>query len=118
MITKDKAIDIVQMFDFFQGQRAGRELWQNKPFDVQEQDIKNFQRHCEELLEYLQADGKDTNVPSKWIPCSERLPEENGRYLCYSNNGRMEVYSFANDLYKVEYDFIDRRKKSRLLRLQ
>lgn len=25
--------------------------------------------------------GKDTNVPSKWIPVSKRLPEEEGHYL-------------------------------------
>ena len=23
------------------------------------------------------------NNPDKWIPCSERMPEEGGRYLCY-----------------------------------
>ena len=26
-------------------------------------------------------DGKDTNVPSNWIPCSERLPEEGKEVL-------------------------------------
>lgn len=26
--------------------------------------------------------GKDNNVPGKWIPVTERLPEENGYYLC------------------------------------
>jgi hypothetical protein len=25
--------------------------------------------------EFEKTDGRDTNVPSKWIPCSERLPE-------------------------------------------
>ena len=25
-------------------------------------------------------DAKDTNVPGKWIPCSERLPEVDGMY--------------------------------------
>ena len=27
--------------------------------------------------------AKDINVPSKWIPVSERLPEKNVRVLCY-----------------------------------
>ena len=53
MITKEKAIEIVQKFDFFYGQRAGRELWAIKPKEVQDEDIKNFHKDCELLLEYL-----------------------------------------------------------------
>ena len=29
----------------------------------------------------IKALGKDTNVPTKWIPVSERLPERGGHYL-------------------------------------
>ena len=48
-----------------------------------------------------------------WIPCSERLPEEDGEYLCtryfkYSERSIVEVLSFANDLYKQDqYDFCE-----------
>lgn len=28
-------------------------------------------------------DAKDTNVPGKWIPCSERLPKDGENVLCY-----------------------------------
>ena len=42
MITKEQAIDILEKFDFFQGQRAGRELWNDKPKDVQDKDIAIF----------------------------------------------------------------------------
>lgn len=31
---------------------------------------------------------KDTNVPSKWIPVTERLPEEEGWYLVYTTPNR------------------------------
>ena len=55
MITKKQAIDILERFDFFQGQRAGRELWNDKPFDVQEQDIKDFSRDCKLLIEYVKG---------------------------------------------------------------
>ena len=53
MITKEKAIEIVQKLDFFYGQRAGRELWARKPRLVQDEDVQSFHRDCEALLEYL-----------------------------------------------------------------
>lgn len=52
-ITKEQAIDILDKFDFFQGQRAGRELWNEKPFEVQEQDIKDFSNGVALLKEYI-----------------------------------------------------------------
>lgn len=55
MLTKEQAIDILERFDFFQGQRAGRELWNDKPFDVQEQDIADFSRDVALLKEYINA---------------------------------------------------------------
>jgi hypothetical protein len=53
MITKSQAIDIVEKFEFFQGQRAGRELWLTKSREVQDEDIKNFVRDCILLKEFL-----------------------------------------------------------------
>ena len=52
----------------------------------------------------------------KWIPCSERLPEEDGEYLVlYYTRSKYKPYvydvmSFANDLYKIDdYDFFDKK---------
>ena len=39
MIDFDKIIDGIEMIEFF-NQRAGRELWMNKPKDIQEEDLK------------------------------------------------------------------------------
>jgi hypothetical protein len=55
MITKEKAIEIVQKFDFFQGQRAGRELWFDKPRWTQEEDLEDFHQDCCDLLEYIKG---------------------------------------------------------------
>lgn len=64
MITKEQAIDIINKFEFFQGQRAGRELWTSKAKEVQDQDITNFNSDCERLLEYI----KGTALPEKfWL---------------------------------------------------
>ena len=53
MITKEKAIEILDRMEFFQGQRAGRELWNEKPFEIQERDIKNFLNDIALLKEYI-----------------------------------------------------------------
>ena len=37
MIDFDKIIDGIEMIEFF-NQRAGRELWMNKPKDIQEEE--------------------------------------------------------------------------------
>ena len=53
MITKEEALDILDRFEFFQGQRAGRELWFHKPFEVQEKDLADFSRDCRLLIEFI-----------------------------------------------------------------
>ena len=53
MITKAEAINIVEKFEFFQGQRAGRELWASKEYSIQEADLVNFRQDCYDLLDYI-----------------------------------------------------------------
>lgn len=48
-----EVIDILDKMQFFQGQRAGRELWNEKPFNIQEQDIDNFNRHIRTIRDYI-----------------------------------------------------------------
>ena len=62
------AIDILDKWEFFYGQRAGRELWAEKPTEVQNEDIANFCRGLRLVREALER--------TRWIPCSERLPED------------------------------------------
>lgn len=38
---------------------------------------KDRKRLMKKLENFLGDDAKDTHVPGKWIPCSERLPENN-----------------------------------------
>jgi hypothetical protein len=70
-ITKEQAIDILDKFDFFQGQRAGRELWNGKPYEVQEEDIKAFSRDVAELKAYI-ADV----VPKSEVEAMQRMYDE------------------------------------------
>ena len=48
-----EVIDILEKMNFFQGQRAGRELWNDKPTNVQEQDIDNFNRDIRTIRDYI-----------------------------------------------------------------
>ena len=48
-----KAFDILEKFDFFYGQRAGRELWNKKPVDVQDKDIKTFSNNVALLKDFI-----------------------------------------------------------------
>lgn len=46
--------DILDKFEFFQGQRAGRELWNDKPKEVQDKDIADFIKDINYIRSYLQ----------------------------------------------------------------
>lgn len=54
-IKTSEVLDILDKLQFFQGQRAGRELWLDKPPVVQEQDLDNFNRDIEKIRSYIQA---------------------------------------------------------------
>ena len=48
-----KALDILDKFEFFGGQRAGRLLWFDKPADIQEKDIDGFNRDIDFLKAFI-----------------------------------------------------------------
>lgn len=64
-----KALETLDKLDFFQGQRAGRELWFDKPFEVQEQDITDFSKG----IEFVK------NVITDALALIRELTEENER---------------------------------------
>ena len=49
-----KVFDILDKMELFQGQRAGRELWNDKPKEVQDKDISDFVRDINYIRSYLQ----------------------------------------------------------------
>lgn len=48
-----KAFEILDKFEFFGGRRAGRELWFNKPTDIQDKDIGAFLRDLDFLKQFI-----------------------------------------------------------------
>lgn len=49
-----KVFDILDKIEFFQGQRAGRELWNDKSKEVQDKDIADFIKDINYIRSYLQ----------------------------------------------------------------
>ena len=93
-MTIDRVNDILDKWEFFHGQRAGRELWADKPKEVQDKDIANFCRDLGLVREALER--------QRWIPCSERMPETNGEdvsYLVYVPSfGAVDVADYHPDV--------------------
>lgn len=59
---------------------------------IEKQKIDNdaYCRLCIDSMKELieeQPSVTDTNVGGKWVPCSERLPEESGEYLVWYDCG-------------------------------
>lgn len=87
-----KAFDILNKFEFFGGQRAGRELWFNKPSDVQNKDIGSFLRDINFLRQFIndqQMDIKrlEDDVKSQDDSITSLLSIVNSNY----QNGRIDA---------------------------
>lgn len=80
----EKILEILDKLQFFGGQRAGRELWNDKSREVQDEDIVSFNRDIEYLKDIIRKhmSGKDKDVTAKdgWIPVECKLPKTNGIY--------------------------------------
>ena len=46
-------LEILDKMEFFQGQRAGRELWASKPEKIQNEDIESFNRDIQKIRDYV-----------------------------------------------------------------
>lgn len=55
MIKSDleEILDILEKWDFFYGQRSGRELWNDKPREIQDKDVKNFKRDLDKITKFI-----------------------------------------------------------------
>ena len=78
----EHAQDILNKWQFFYGQRAGRELWAHKPKDVQDQDITDFNRDVEIVRSAIEAEPVRHG---RWV---ER-PNTKGQVYC-SECGTLE----------------------------
>lgn len=56
-----------------------------------------FEEATERILEIIRSYRNDG-----WIPCSERLPEENGNYICTMQSGEVMVCRYGCNVPKTE----------------
>lgn len=59
----EEVMDILNKWEFFYGQRAGRELWADKSRKVQDEDIESFNRDVAKV----KAAIEDLRPKGKWI---------------------------------------------------
>lgn len=52
-VTFEEIMDILDKWDFMLGQRAGRELWADKPRHVQDIDLADFKRDLETVRSFI-----------------------------------------------------------------
>ena len=69
MTREEAIIDILEKWSFFFGQRAGRELWGDKPKGVQDQDIIDFNREMEIVCSALRPITREQveKMRGEWI---------------------------------------------------
>ena len=65
MIDREKVIDGLERLRFF-NQRAGRELWADKPHDVQEKDIANADAVYADALALLKEQEERYKKLAEW----------------------------------------------------
>ena len=94
MLTKYEALDILDRMEFFQGQRAGRELWSQKNPQLQDIDIACFVRDISNLREYVSSLATDTNDGHKSadvVPRADVVREFAKFLIDKSHNGHIYI---------------------------
>ena len=89
------ALEVLDKLSFFGGQRSGRELWNDKPREVQDEDIANFNRDVEWLRDFI------CRMNDGWISVEERLPT---RGECEKDNNEFLIQTNTGERFSCEYD--------------
>lgn len=107
----ERALDILDKWEFFYGQRAGRELWSDKPVEVQNKDIADFNRDialvrtqlqekaerdkgCEYCQKpYVSIEGINEDKAIIYLGTERPYAKGNTEYLHYMDRaGRMNAF--------------------------
>lgn len=105
-----QANDILSKFDLFGGQRAGRELWFDKPVDVQNEDIEKFSKDVAFLKDFINRQQAEIDRYKGVIKILEmdvaaaeiRGAKDFGKYLIDKS---IKGFLYAGDIVDYCYDF-------------
>lgn len=100
----DEILDILDKWQFILGQRAGRELWMDKPTDIQEEDLANFNRDLEKVRSFIMARDICTCDECKFLKIKEDL------FIC-SKNGIVIFDEFGPNLKEHFCAFGERKEE-------
>lgn len=98
----EKILEILDKLQFFGGQRAGRELWSDKPREVQDKDILDFNRDIESVRDFIRKHMNDG-----WVPVEERLPEYNKTVLVCQRGGAIDVAWHDGNRWRTGFSHAD-----------
>ena len=75
-------------------------------------DVEAVQE-CEDKTDYANIELYAFWQKHQWIPCSERLPEDEGKkYIVQKTNGFIDILGFTKDAYKLSrFDFYEYKGK-------
>lgn len=114
-LNAEQVIDILDKMDFFQGQRAGRELWNDKPFEVQEQDITNFSRDISSIKEYINSqEQKIKELENRLKECENGYKGTNFLDRCKLHDAEEKVRKLTeeNERLRVENKLLESQYES------
>lgn len=76
----NEVLDILSKWEFFYGQRAGRELWADKPKEVQDKDIADFNRDIQIVRTAI--DPESLRPKGRWVYDEENMEMACSECLC------------------------------------
>lgn len=108
-----QANDILSKFDLFGGQRAGRELWFDKPDDVQNEDIENFSKDVAFLKDFINRQKAEIERLKEEIEEANKADREAELQALTESREKAKMFSEAIEHAKAEAikEFAERLKE-------
>lgn len=97
-----KAFDILNKFEFFGGQRAGRELWFDKSEDVQDKDIEHFVDDVNFLKGFINRQKAEIEKLERKIESLESIQEISPEAKHFVDTKADKVISLMNEVIKSQ----------------
>lgn len=82
-------------------------------FDSTLEEAMYTEEFYKELVDWLKELMELRKNNHRWIPAAERLPEDEGEYLCQSKHGNLSICGFTKDAYNFSSMILPSTKAKR-----